>query len=162
MEKKITVEKAYERMARLCSRKECCASDIRQRLSRMELSDKAMESIILKLKQEQYIDEERFIQSFINDKLRFNKWGRKKIEAALLQKQLPREMIDNSFSDYPEEALYSSLPDLLKKKWRSVKGNTPYEKKAKLVRYALSKGFSMREIDKCLNDLPLSERENET
>ena len=61
------------------------------------MDDDAIDKIIDRLKAEKYIDEARYCRSFINDKLRFNKWGRKKIEFALKQKQIPLELISDAF-----------------------------------------------------------------
>ena len=140
--------------------KECCVYDI-QKLSRMELSDEVQDEIIKKLKEGRYIDEDRFIRSFINDKLQFNKWGRKKIELALFQKRLPRESIDRIFMEYPEADLSHALPELLEKKWPSITGKSLYEKRSKLIRYALGRGFAMKEINHCLDELLKNEPNDE-
>ena len=126
----ISADQAYRRMVQTCSRKECCVYDIQKKLSRMELSDEVQDEIIKKLKEGRYIDEDRFIRSFINDKLQFNKWGRKKIELALFQKRLPRESIDRIFMEYPEADLSHALPELLEKKWPSITGKSLYEKRS--------------------------------
>ncbi len=157
MEKSISAIQAYERMKRTCARKECCAFDIRRKLSRWDLSEETMEAIIRELKEKKFIDEERFIRSFINDKLRFNKWGRKKIEVALLQKRLPREAIEKAFAEYSDEELSHSLPVLLKRKWAGVSGKSLFEKKSKLIRYALGRGFTMEEVNDCLHEIHLND-----
>lgn len=157
MEKTVSATQAYERMKRICARKECCAFDIRGKLSRWDLSEETVEAIIRELTEKRFIDEERFIRSFINDKLRFNKWGRKKIEVALLQKRLPMEAIKKAFSEYSDEELSHSLPVLLKSKWAAVTGNSSFEKKSKLIRYALGRGFTMEEITDCLHEMHLSD-----
>lgn len=157
MEKIVSATQAYERMKRTCARKECCTFDIRGKLSRWDLSEEAMEAIISELKEKKFIDEERFIRSFINDKLQFNKWGRKKIEAALLQKQLPREAIERAFSEYSDRELSRSLPVLLKKRWTTVTGNSSFERKSKLIRYALGRGFTMEEINHYLGEINLKD-----
>lgn len=147
------VEQAYKRMTRLCSRGEYCVFDIRQKLRGMELSEEGEEAVIQKLKENHFIDEARYTRSFISDKLRFNRWGRKKIELALHQKQLPGEIIEQAFMDFSEEELSASLPDLLKKKWTTVTGASAYEKEGKLIRFALGRGFSMEEIRRCLEQV---------
>lgn len=151
--KKYTTDQAYARMMQACSRRECCVQDIQKKLARMELPEGASETIINQLKEDRYIDEERFIRSFIRDKLRFNKWGRKKIEQALYQKGLPREAVNRQFMEVDEEELTGSLPAILEKKWRGITGKSLYEKRSKLIRYALGRGFAMKEISGCLEEL---------
>ncbi|MDO5665153.1 MAG: regulatory protein RecX [Bacteroidia bacterium] len=148
--KPISEKIAYQRMARVCSMKECCSFDIRQKLQRMQLEDEVINRIVLLLLKQKYIDDTRFSRSFINDKLRFSKWGKTKIEFALRQKQVPQEVIDEAFEEFSDELLTQSLKPLLEKKLKSVKGKTEYEKRTKVIRFGLSRGFAMHDILKCL------------
>lgn len=152
-ENTIAVDQLFGRMARVCSKKEYCVFDIRRKLERMNIPKGILEAVIQQLKEEGFIDEERYITSFINDKLRFNKWGRKKIEFALSQKKLPKEMVNTIFSTYTDDLLLDSLPALLEKKWRSITGKSVFEKEAKLIRYALGRGFAMDEITRCMQEI---------
>lgn len=158
----ITEEQAYVRMARICSQKECCPYDIGRKLQKLNLPVHAVEKVVGRLKKEQFIDENRFTRSFIHDKLHYNKWGRKKIEIALRQKQLPPGVIADAFSEFTDASLNEPLQPLLEKKWRSVKGRSEYEKKGKLIQYALGRGFSMKEILACLKKMDIGELPDET
>jgi len=146
-------------MAHICSQKECCVFDIKQKLRRKELSDAEIEQVIEKLVANKYIDEARFTRIYIDDKLRFNKWGAQKIKNHLRAKFVPTTIIENAFSEIENDKLTHALPDLLAKKRKSVKGKSEYEINTKLIRYALGKGFMMSDVLKCLksmnvNDLP--------
>ena len=157
--KTTTPEQAFFRVAHICSQKECCIFDIKQKLHRKELSDAEIEQIINQLIDEKYIDETRFTRSFIADKLRFNKWGAQKIKNHLRAKFVPTTIIENAFSEIENDLLTKALPDLLEKKRKSVSGKSEYEINTKLIRYALGKGFAMSDVLKCLkamnvNDLP--------
>lgn len=157
----ITEEQAYSRMARICSRKEYAPFDIKQKLHRLNLSPDQIESIIKKLKTENYLSEERFTRGFIKDKLHLNKWGKRKIEQALYQKKLPKELIEENFMEYDDEELSKSLQPILERKWKTIKGETDYIKTGKLIRFALSRGFEMNDITKCIDKMNLREIEND-
>lgn len=144
--RKTSEAKAFSRMANICARKECCVFDIKTKLMRYELEPDVIERIIALLKQEKYIDESRYVRSFINDKMRFNKWGRIKIEFALRQKKIPQTTISEALLDFSDEQLNDSLQDLLSAKWRTLKGKTEQDKRTKLIRYALGRGFEMNHI----------------
>lgn len=160
-EKTISIDQAYGRMVKICSRKECCAFDIQKKLARMELPESASDEIIDRLKENRFINDDRFIRSFINDKLRFNKWGRRKIELALFQKRLTQEAVERIFSEFDEADLSRSLPVLLERKWKGITGKSLYEKKSKLIRYALGRGFTMEQINKYLDELLKNEENDE-
>ena len=145
---------AYQRMTKLCSRREYCSFDIRQKLQRMQLEEEAVNKIMSLLLKQKYIDDARYSHSFINDKLRFGKWGKTKIVFSLRQKQIPQEIIDEVFQTFSDEVLLQPLKPLLEKKLKSVKGKTEYEKRGKVIRFALSRGFSMPNILECLGEMP--------
>ncbi|MFA7141349.1 MAG: RecX family transcriptional regulator, partial [Proteiniphilum sp.] len=67
--KMITPEQAYARMSRICAQKEYAPYDIRQKLLRMELPADAVETLLSRLKKEKYLDEKRYAESYIHDKL---------------------------------------------------------------------------------------------
>ncbi len=149
----ISESKALSRMASLCARREYCVFDIETKLQRYNLDKKSIDNITAQLKKEKYIDELRFTRSFINDKIRFNKWGKKKIEFALRQKRVPENIVDKAFQDFPDDKINESLQDLLQAKWKTIKGNSDYDKQNKLIRFGISRGFDMSTILNCMKNL---------
>ncbi|MDR0422558.1 MAG: RecX family transcriptional regulator [Proteiniphilum sp.] len=150
-------EKAYARMTRLCSQKECAPFDIAGKLQGMGLPEPERDRIVDRLRREKYIDEERFVRSYIRDKLRFDKWGRRKIAFYLKQKQLPQELIEEAFSELPTDSFEESLQSILDRKWKTVKGRSDREKRDKLIRYALSRGYSPDEVTACMKKMQTEE-----
>lgn len=151
--KTITESKALSRMANLCARREYCIFDIETKLKRYGLEKETIESIIARLVKEKYIDEIRYTRGFIKDKIRFNKWGKTKIEYALRQKRVPEDIVAEAFLEYTDEELNNSLQDLLQAKWKTIKGDSDYEKRNKLIRFGLSRGFDMNNILKCIKNI---------
>lgn len=151
--KEISKKNAFTRMALLCARKEMCVSDISKKLSDYALSDVDKIAVIQQLKSEKYIDEYRYARSFIHDKSRFNKWGKVKIRYALLQKSISPEIIDNAFSEFSDESLSEPLTQLLRTKSKSIKYENTFDKRNKLIRFALGRGFEMQDILCCLDKL---------
>lgn len=140
-------------MANLCARREYCVFDIETKLKRYNLEKETIESIIARLVKEKYIDEIRYTRGFIKDKIRFNKWGKTKIEYALRQKRVPEDIVAEAFLEYTDEELNNSLQDLLQAKWKTIKGDSDYEKRNKLIRFGLSRGFDMNNILKCIKNI---------
>ncbi|NMB50091.1 MAG: RecX family transcriptional regulator [Bacteroidales bacterium] len=151
--RQITEEKAFALMATLCAKREYCTLDIQKKLSRYLLDDNVIDKIIDRLKAGKYIDEARYCHSFINDKLRFNKWGHKKIEFALKQKQIPLELISDAFLKFSDEMLNESLETLLRNKLKTIKSDSDKEKRSKLIRFAIGRGFLMDETLRCVEKI---------
>lgn len=161
MEKKPISEKnALSRMMRICSRKEYCIYDIKQKLYKLQQTPESINNIIDKLKENKFIDEERYVRSFVNDKITFLKWGEKKIRYTLAQKQIPTSIIDSVLSELEPEELTEHLMPIIKKKYDSVKAETEYDKRTKVIRFALSRGFEMNEIIKCLDKISTNNEED--
>ncbi len=153
--KVISERQAFTRMARLCSQKEYCSFDISQKLYRLNLNAHEIESVVNLLVKQNFISDERFVRSYIGDKVKFNKWGKRKIELALRQKKIPQSIIQKVFNEYSDSELNQSLEYVIEKKWRSVKGASDNERKGKLIRYALGRGFEMNEIISSMQKLNL-------
>ncbi len=139
----MTKEQALYKLTSLCARAEYCQHDILEKMRKWEVSDVDKAGIMEYLLKEKYIDEERYARSFITDKLRFNKWGRRKVEQALYMKRIPESIYKPILNEQSDEDYEEILLPLLRNKLRSVKGKNDYEVKGKLIRFALSRGFDM-------------------
>jgi regulatory protein len=149
----LSEEKIFARMATLCAKRESCKSEILKKLDRYDLEEHAKKRIITKLEKENYLNEKRYCRSFIHDKHQFNKWGRTKIEFALRQKQIPSEVIVSAFSEFPVSYFGEPLLELLRRKSKTIRTKNDFEKRTKLIRYALGKGYTMDETLRCLDSL---------
>lgn len=160
--KTTTAEQAFMQMTRLCSMKECCVWDIQQKLKRMYISEGDAEQIVIRLKKGRYVDEARYARNYIHDKLSFDKWGKIKIALSLRQKKIPDEVIVSAFAEFNDNEFNASLQPLLEAKRKTIHGSTPYEMNGKLIRYALGRGYPMKEILSCLRKMDLDELPDET
>lgn len=128
-------------LAKYCSLAERCIYDVRKKIKAADLPEDAEKRIIDRLVQEKFIDEKRFVRSFVNDKFRFNHWGRIKISYELSRKNIKSEIYADAIDAIDEEEYISVLTDLLKSKKRTTKGRSPQDVFQKLCRFAASRGF---------------------
>lgn len=150
---KLTESQALSKLAAYCSKAERCEFDVRKKLNSWELQEEVQERIVDRLKKEKFLDERRFVESFIRDKVRFNKWGKAKIVFELKKKKVSALIIDEYISEINSSELDDSLRKILNTKLKSVKANSDYDRKVKLVRFALGRGFSMQQTMKVLNEI---------
>jgi regulatory protein len=132
---------------------ERCEHDVQKKISKFNFPENEITEIIEFLKKEKYIDEHRYAEAFVNDKYRFNKWGKYKINFALKQKHIPEPIILEALKKIPDENYHSLLFDELSKKLRSLPKNSDYELKTKLYRFAASRGYENDLILKVINNL---------
>lgn len=150
---KLSEPQALNRVASYCSRAERSEFAIRKKLQTWELEDDAIKRIISRLKEEKYLDDARFARSFINDKVRFNKWGKTKIIFELKRLQIPESVYKPILDDLAGDEFETQLMHILSVKIKSVKAKNDYDKKTKLIRFALGRGFSMDLTVRCVNKL---------
>lgn len=130
-------------LAKYCSLTERCLFDVRKKIRTEGLSEEVEKRIIDRLLQEKFIDEKRFVRSFVNDKFRFNHWGRVKIAHELKMKDIKQELYREALDAIDEQEYAAVLNDMLAKKQRSVKGRSPQDIFQKLCRFAASRGFEV-------------------
>ena len=114
---------------------------------------KSKRRIVSRLLQERFIDESRFARYFVNDKLRFNKWGRVKINYEMQRKGIPSSIRSEALEGIDVQEYRSILLSLLKSKKKATRGKDDREVYAKLLRFAAGRGFETRETSRCLKQL---------
>lgn len=135
----------------LCARGEHCTQEMLDKMARWELSEGAQARVIDYLTSHHYVDDERYTRAFVNDKIRYNKWGRRKIEQALWTKRIPKETIDSVLNSIDDHEYLDVLRPLLDSKRRSIKARSAYEETMKLTKFALSRGFTYDIIRQCID-----------
>lgn len=148
--KRYTKDEALFRLTALCAGGEYCTQDMLDKMERWELPEVEQTQIMQHLVENRYIDDERFCRAFIRDKLFHNKWGRRKIEQALYMKRIDKEVSDKFFAEIDDEEILKILRPLIDSKRNSIKAKSDYEMNAKLIRFALQRGFEMDIIQECL------------
>lgn len=150
---KLTEPRALNRIASYCSKAERCEFDVRRKLVSWELAEEEISRIMKRLKDEKFLSNERFCKSFINDKMRFNKWGKTKIIFELKKRQIPESVYRPILDNFEDEDFNKQLEKILLTKLKSVKAKDDYDKRNKLIRFALGRGFSMDATIKCINKI---------
>ncbi|WP_372947802.1 regulatory protein RecX [Mariniphaga sp.] len=148
-----TAQEIYAKMAALCSRSEQCSTNIHKKITVAGLSSDEADEIIEKLKAEKFIDDERYIRSYVSDKFKFNKWGKVKIRHYLKMKGLPGELIQNGMNEIDMEKYKETLIKTMKEKARKVKKKTKFEKMGQIIRFAQNRGFEPEMIHRYLNEV---------
>ena len=151
MKKEMTEQEAYLQLAALCAQAEHCQQEMRDKMRRWELDETVQNRIIARLVKERYIDDERYTRAFVKDKIRYNKWGRRKVQQALWLKHIDTEIQQRVLDEIDEKEYLDVLRPLLKQKRKSIKAANDYELNQKLVRFALGRGFGFDIIRQCID-----------
>lgn len=143
----------FGKAAVLCSKSEKCSHDILYKLSGWGLSEDDAMVVLDRLVNEKYLDDERYARSYVRDKFKFNKWGKVKITYQLRTRHISSNTIDDALQEINEDEYRELLLVLITDKNRSVKAANKYDRKAKLLRFAQSRGFEMDLIYHAMDDV---------
>ena len=151
MKKEMTEQEAYLQLAALCAQAEHCQQEMRDKMRRWEMVPEVQERVIARLVKERYIDDERYARAFVKDKIRYNKWGRRKVQQGLWTKRIDDDIQQRVLDEIDDEEYLAVLKPLLAQKRKSIKAQSDYELNQKLVRFALGRGFTFDIIRQCLD-----------
>lgn len=153
----MTPQQALAKLQMQCSKAEYCTSQIREKLFRwrgnsllkgeLSFTEEDMESIINQLIDDNFIDDARFAGAYVRDKARFAKWGEVKIVYNLKRLGINGSVIKMAMDENRELFGSRVLQELLQKRWGQMKeGDSLESKRAKLLRFALGRGYDYGQI----------------
>ena len=151
MKKEITEQEAFLQLAAICAQAEHCQQEMRDKLKRWDIDETVQERIIQRLIRERYVDDERYTRAFVKDKIRYNKWGRRKVQQGLWLKRIDPEIQQRVLDEIDDNEYLDVLRPLLRQKQKTIKAQNNYELNQKLVRFAMGRGFTFDIIRKCLD-----------
>lgn len=149
--KEKTEQDAYLQLAALCAQAEHCQQEMRDKMKRWDLDAATQDRVVARLVKERYVDDERYARAFVKDKIRYNKWGRRKVQQGLWLKHIDDDIQERVLGEVDDSEYLAVLRPLLKQKVRSIRAENDYERTQKLVRFALGRGFTFDIIRQCLN-----------
>lgn len=151
MKKKLfTFEEIKQKLVNYCVYQDRSHSEVEQKMKEYMLIPEAKEEILVFLIQENYLNEERFAKSYSRGKFYIKKWGRNKIKNSLFQKGISEKLIQKSFEEIDENDYEKILLDLIEKTIITYKELKDYQKKQKLIKFLISKGYEYELILKIL------------
>lgn len=144
---------AYNYAISVLSRNSKSEKQLRQKMQDKGYDPQFIENAITKLKQQKYIDDERYSEMFINDKINISKDGKLKIKEALQSKGIDRLIIDEKLQEITADDEIKRAYLLGNKKLKSIKEEDTRKKRVKLANYLITKGFEYGTVKKAVSKL---------
>ena len=148
-----TAEQALASLMRLCARAERSSGDAMRLMATWMVPEGDRQGVLQRLIKERFIDDSRYAEAFVREKSNLSAWGEYKIRTALRRKGIADEIINSALQQMPAEQNLERLTERLKRKMRTIKYDTTYQLKTKLIRHALSLGFTMDDVLKCVEEV---------
>ncbi len=150
--KSLTINEIFEKLAHYCAYQDRCHYEVEKKLDEFHLIPEARDHILIELIQQNFLNEERFSESFVRGKFNQKKWGKQKIRIELKKRKIPQKLIDKSLNQINETDYLSTLTYLFHKKQREFKTPLTFENKYKITRFLLQKGYEYDLIQQVWED----------
>jgi regulatory protein len=127
--------------------------ELRLKMKNKGFKPQLIDNAISALKERKYLDDERYCDMFIKDKINISKYGVRKIKEALYYKGIDKEIIEEKIKSISAESEEERALVLGEKKLLNIKENDNRKKMAKLSNYLLGKGFEYETVNRALRKL---------
>jgi regulatory protein len=137
-----------KRLEYFCAYQERCEFDVLEKIKKLGLQNpEKTEMLIKRLQKDGFLDQTRFVNSYITGKVSIKKWGVNKIRAGLVQKRIEPVIIARGIMEIDADLYQENLQALFEKKIIALKDyKTDYQQKSKVIRFLSGKGYSSEEI----------------
>ena len=151
--KTYTVDEALKRMERYCSYQERCHKEVIQKLYSMYMIPEAIDHIVVKLMQDNFLNEERYAKAFVSGKFRIKKWGKQRLTRELKQKDIGRTLINMALQTITDQEYLETFHTLAEKRAEGIKETHVLKKRKKLADYLFYRGWESHLVYDKVNEL---------
>ncbi len=144
-------KEAFNKALDIISFKDNTTYEIRNKLYKKGYDDIIISDVLEKLKEYNFIDDNKYAQSYVNSCLTYKKYGKNKIIYMLKQRGISSSIISNL--NFNNDLEFETAKNVFYKKLSSLDKYDNNKKKEKLYRHLSSKGYSSEVIMKLLKDL---------
>lgn len=157
--KRLDIPTARKKLEKYCAYQERSQKQVVEKCRDYGLNKEESEDLLIEMIQNNFINEQRFALAYARGKFKIKGWGKTKIRQGLMRQGVSEKLIllaldqisDESSQNTLFETAYKKLKILLKNEQQTEsimngESKLEYELKVKLMRYLLSKGFSLDEI----------------
>ena len=149
-----TPQQALQSLMRMCARSERSSGDALRLMRRWGLGEEDARKVLARLQTERFIDDARYAEAFVRDKLNLSGWGTYKIKMSLRAKGVSGDIIEEVVAPMLAETdMAERLEEIMVRRMRTLKYNSPYDAKTKLIRFAASRGYDMEQAIECASKL---------
>ena len=136
-----TLKEATRKLEGYCAYQERCHKEVVQKLRKMNMIPEAIDTIVTHLIQANFLNEERFAQSFARGKFNIKKWGRNRIVNELKYREISKYNIKAALNEISDEAYVNTLNTIALKRLKEIKESHKQKRRKKLADYLLYRGW---------------------
>jgi regulatory protein len=140
---KLSLPQALDKIKKWCAYQERSHYETRSKLREYGLCLGDVDEALSILITENFLNEERFAETFARGKFRIKHWGKNKIKAELKFKKVSDYSINKALKQIDGNEYLKVAEKLIFKKLKETKEKVPYKKNYKVLQYVVGRGFEM-------------------
>jgi regulatory protein len=149
----IDEKEAQSKAEHYCAYQERSQQEVRDKLYEWGQYPSAVENIISRLIEGNFLNEQRFAKAYAIGKFRQKGWGKIKIKQGLKLKKVSEPLIKKALNSIDGDEYWQMLNTIIQKKQPLVKEKDPFKRRYKLYQYAMSRGFESDLIQEALGEM---------
>lgn len=139
---KYSFSEAIIKIESWCAYQDRCTFEVEQKLTSWNIPLEQQSEIIKHLLSNRFLDDKRFVESFVSGKFKIKRWGKIKIKHHLIQKRIDKVSIQEGLKTIDLDAYLETMKHLAQKKFleKKVKDDL-WAIRRRVITYLTSKGY---------------------
>lgn len=136
-----TIKEALLKLEHFCAYQERCHAEVVSKLYSLKMTPDEIDSIVVQLIENNFLNETRFACSFARGKHRIKQWGKIRITNELKARQISSTNISLALKEISPEEYESTFENLAERCWNSIPEKNLLKKRKKFCDYLLRRGY---------------------
>jgi regulatory protein len=142
-----------QKLARYCAYQERCVQELEQKMKTFEVSPSDYPFYLEWLRENNYLNEARFVEIFVRSKFNQKSWGRTKINYELRKRGISASLLASAWDGIDDADYIEKARAILQKKRDEIKTGTSPQRYQKCYNFGLSKGYESALVRELLKPL---------
>ena len=148
----VSLVEAQQKLEHYCTYQERCHKEVVEKLKQLGMIPIAIDTVVAKLIEDNYLNETRFAQSYARGKFRIKKWGKNRIKRELKTRQISDYNIKLGMKEIEDTDYENTFYELFEKRKNEVAHLAKSEQKRKLLSFLSYRGWEHQRIYNALNE----------
>lgn len=136
-----TIKEALLKLEHFCAYQERCHAEVVSKLYSLKMTPDEIDSIVVQLIENNFLNETRFACSFARGKHRIKQWGKIRITNELKARQISSTNISLALKEISPEEYESTFENLAERCWNGIPEKNILKKRKKFCDYLLRRGY---------------------
>lgn len=151
----MTIKEALRKLEHFCAYQDRCHDEVVTKLYSLKMSPEEIDIIIVKLIEDNFLNETRFACSFARGKHRIKNWGKIRIVNELKTRHISTANINLALKEISAEEYATTFDQLSQRCWESLTERNALKKRKKFCDYLLLRGYESNLVYDKVKELEL-------